>query len=222
MLMLLMVVLLCSGRLESMDKFIFLHILKCAGTTIRFNLLNQHFKNKYIYDANFKIKHYKDYKGIHPFIIENQKYPNNYEKYDIIFGHFKYDKYLHLDRPYITFIRDPIKRIISQYYYHIGYYKRNGMDLDIVELAELMKNHMSYVLGDDLSIYKYIGIVEDFDRSLAELCNILKIKHNKRIIKQRVRKNTITENIPINVIQKLKQINKVDIQLYEYIKNRRI
>ena len=52
-------------------KFIYVHILKTAGTTIRYSLLNTRYRGKCLYDSMFKLKYNKGVKTEHPLIIEN-------------------------------------------------------------------------------------------------------------------------------------------------------
>ena len=153
----------------------------------------------------------------HPLIIDGQKdHPKNKE-YDIIFGHFKHDKYSHRGVPMFSFIRHPVDRIVNQYYYHKGLYERIGKTLSLQEFCEQWKNHMTYVLGDP-SIYKFIGVVEMFDKSLNLMSDILQIPHQRNVIKRRVSGDK--KQIPKKTRKYIEEINSVDMELYHKILNK--
>ncbi len=71
------------------EKFIHVHILKTAGTTIKENFFRPVYKEKCLIDMSFNQKRVTSMK------FEDQSYPNDYENYDVIFGHFKGEKYTH-------------------------------------------------------------------------------------------------------------------------------
>jgi hypothetical protein len=198
-------------------KFVYVHVLKTAGTTLRHTLFERHYKGRYLYDDQFKLKRNKSIKTDAPVIIDGQRYPKDYEKYDVIFGHFKYDKYEHLKRPMFSFIRHPVDRMVSHYHYHKGVYKRKGIDLSLLEFSELWKNHMSYVLGD-ISQYKFIGIAEDFQNSLNRMCDILGVKGPIKIISKRIAIKSKAKNISKKIRKEIEQMNSEDMQLYHRVK----
>lgn len=198
-------------------KFIYVHILKTAGTTIRCGLLDPIYKGRCLYDSMFKIKYYKRNKKIKTdnlLIIENQLYPSvNYKKYDVIFGHFKYDKYEHLNRPTFSFVRHPVSRMISNYYYFKAVYERKGKNISIIEFSEMWKDHMTYILGD-ISKYKFIGTVETFQKSLNEMCSILGISPPKKIISRRVQRKSQANKVSKKIRKKIENMNTKDMELY--------
>ena len=197
------------------DKFVYVHILKCAGTTIRHTFFERHFKNKYLYDSTFKPKNNNITEAAHPVIVDPQPYPKNYKKYNILFGHFKHDKYKHLELPMFSFVRNPVKRVINQYYYHKGFYKRNfGMNLSIIEFAEMWKNHMTYVLGD-IDQYTYIGVVENLEKSLGRMCDIVGVPQPKNIPKKRMFGEG--KSVDKKTRKIIAKINSEDMELYENI-----
>jgi hypothetical protein len=199
---------------ENIEKFIFVHILKCAGTSLNYTLFEPYFKEKFLIDKTYKPK-LNPLVGVTdiPVIIAPQPYPDNYESYDVISGHFRYKKYEHLNRPTFSFIRNPVDRLISHYHYFRGFYRRQGISLKIMDMAELWKNHMTYVLGD-INRYEYIGTVEDFNGSLNKMCEIIGVPKPKEIILKRIQRNY---KVNRKVRSKLEQINSDDMELYENI-----
>ena len=199
------------------DKFVYVHILKTAGTTIRHNLLDTRYKGRWLYDSMFKLKRNDKIITDHPLIIENQLYPSvDYKKYDVIFGHFKYDKYEHLNRPMFSFVRHPVSRMISNYYYFKSSYEKMGKNISLMEFSEMWKDHMTYIL-DDISKYKYIGIVEKFKKSLNEMCDILGISPPKRVLSKRIGIGYKPDKISKRIRKKIEKINMKDMMLYHEV-----
>jgi len=198
-----------------LDKFIYVHILKTAGTTIRYMIFEKFYRNRYLYDSTFKLKQNPEVKNAeHVLIIENQKYPDNYKKYNIFFGHFKHEKYEYLNLPMFSFIRHPVDRIVNQYYYHKGLYEKMGKYFSLMEFCEQWPNHMTDVLGD-YKKYQFIGVVEKFKKSLDMFSDYLGVPRQKKIIKKRVSH----DKKPITKQQRklIEKINSVDMDLYHKI-----
>ena len=91
-----------------LPKFIFIHILKTGGTTFRYNILERFYKGRYLYDGTFKVRNKeinrklkREKKPVMDFSLNN--YPPNYKKSLAIFGHFRIEKYEHLNLPFVTF-----------------------------------------------------------------------------------------------------------------------
>lgn len=200
-------------------KFVYHHVLKTAGTTFRKYILDKHFRGRYCYDDTFKI-HKNEFVTIkeanHPIIFEPQQYPKDYDKHDVIFGHFVWTKYDHLKRPKVVFLRDPVERIISNYFYYEGFYKNKlgRKEYNIFEFMEddLWKNHMSYVLGD-ITKYDFVGIVENYYASIRKFCNFFGIPKPGNIIETRRSKNK--KAVSANIRNKIRDLNIEDQRLYD-------
>lgn len=202
------------------DKFIYVHILKTAGTTLKHAIFERYYKGKYLYDQTFKLIHNPNViNPPHPLIIENQKYPKGYKKYNVFFGHFKYDKYEHLNLPMFSFVRHPVNRIISQYYYHKVLYEKMGKHLSLIEFCEQWPNHMTDVLGDP-SKYEFVGVVEQFKKSLNMMCDKLGVVRVGSILKRRVDKDDMMGKTSNKIKKQIENINSIDMELHEKILNR--
>jgi hypothetical protein len=202
-----------------MRKMIFVHVMKSAGTTMRSALLRI-YGEKLLYDRLYKRELYKnrDHDTKHFVILDNQRYPDRYKKYDAIIGHFKWDKYEHLNWPLVTFLRDPVDRMVSAYYYLQGNYKKLGYNLNIIEFAKLINNQVKYVVGD-LDKYEFIGITEEFDKSFNLMCEKFDLNKISNIQNKRV-SGRGKKLVKRKVREKIRDIIIEDVKLYDEARRR--
>ena len=151
----------------------------------------------------------------------------------VIHGHFRYahllEKY-ELDRniPVITWLRDPVERVISNYFYlHKVLHEAmelvnapldvlNRMERSLIEYAQLSLNcnRMSKFLKDlDLSELRFVGIVEHMEEDLSDLAKLLgwpayeTYFHNTGKDRKMMVGQTIRDEIA--------EFNRQDVELYE-------
>lgn len=211
-------------------KFIFIHIPKTGGTTFRKSVISKlkinHFReNKDKYNLN-KSSWFMDYYNKKINFDPIFKNKNELFKYDVISGHFRASKYSFLKYPLITWVRNPTDRLISHYYNwlykcnHIDSYKdkeklvwydsfKNGMD--IVEFSKAFGNHMSFFFDVDFNLFKFIGILEYYNKSLDHFENIFRVKVSKVNVIYNKFKHPILNNDIRNNISKNQ---KKDFDLY--------
>ncbi len=124
------------------EKLIFLHIPKSAGSTIQTIFKRQYKKDGFFVDGN------------HPNLKVIKEKIMSDDKLQLCFGHmdFGMHAFVEQDYKYATIIRDPIERVISQYYYvkrqtkhHL--YKKAFKDNDFT-LAEYVKSGLSNELNN--------------------------------------------------------------------------
>jgi len=197
----------------NLPKFIFVHILKTGGTTFRHNILEKFYKERYLYDGTFKVRNKKvnkrlkdEKKPVIDFSLNN--FPPNYKNALAIFGHFRIEKYEHLNLPFVTFLRDPIERIISLYFYHKHLYN----NITVREIAKMYENHMTYILGSDLKRLEFIGILEHYNESIEKFCRHFGIAVPERISKKRVSRNK--KKISKEDKRYIRSLNEEDYKLY--------
>jgi len=175
-----------------LPKFIFVHIPKTAGTTFRDNVINKIYGDRALFDKTCKI----DVPTKHKWILQNRRLydfdvtnlPKNYANYDVIHSHFLLEKYKHLNRPFVTFLRDPVERIISHYFFYQvadNLYK----DVSIRDFAKVYANFMSYMLGDDINAVDFIGLTEYFDESLGRFSDQFGVEVPPVVKRSRVNKD---------------------------------
>ena len=156
---------------------------------------------------------------------------------------------LTFDKPfYFTILRDPVKRFISHYhffYYKLGYKGCKGITIDklpeakfeklLADLSNIQVGYLSNIkfnkvvgLDNVLKISKYnlkyefnaFGLVEDMETCLKDLEKklpkwisfsgdfpVLNTSNSKKV------------DLPEEVIEKIKEANQYDIELYEFGKD---
>jgi len=207
-------------------KLVSIHIPKTAGTSFIHSL-----KKQYGHQKVARI----DINGNRTRI---NKTPVNkaylYKNTAVIHGHFTIDLlHNHLSLPHnipaITWLRDPVERVISNYYY---LYKRLDEELNeekkglnilskmrrsLLEYAQDERNcnRMSkFLKGIDLKDLFFIGIVENYDKDIQELGRKLNwsipeiVMHNKT---GKINKSIIDEKTKALI----RSYNKKDQVLYE-------
>lgn len=148
-----------------MKKILFVHIPKTGGITFKTNLLT----------------FYNSRKTLHVYVDE--QFDSDLSKYDLVTGHIQpLRNDITDDRLLVTWIRNPVDRLISLFFYQKYYYESNS-DSDKVshlkkpislyeseiekyvsetENQNQIKHDYFYYL--DVHDFNFIGLYEDFDR----------------------------------------------------------
>lgn len=174
-------------------SFVFIHVPRTAGTTFKKMLKNCGYSGK---GDNKELQNCRK-----RFQFNARKFPdkfrykthvNELRKSRMIQGHTPVAKYYPLlkdTHKFITILRDPIERTISQYDWWIsrgygraadigGVYRQRVLSgqMSVVDLAREMPNAYEILVGNDLNIYNWIGIQEDFENSLQRFSETFGIK----------------------------------------------
>jgi len=201
--------------LTNLPKFISIHIPKAGGVTF-FHILKKIYGKRILHDNAMS--------PLNP-LCPGRLYAKNWGKYHVIHGHFDYSKYEHL--PLITWVRNPIDRVISHYcywkfrrvtaaqrtnnFYHELMIARK---LDIYQFAELLPNVITTFVGEDISKYTFIGIVEEFEHSLKrfkEWSGLEITGYERKNVNVKIPENFI-ENIDR---ERIAQFVKKDMYIYD-------
>ncbi|MBD1381914.1 sulfotransferase family 2 domain-containing protein [Metabacillus arenae] len=210
---------------ENDKTLIYLHIPKTGGQTLKATI-----KRNYPKDKTWRF--HKDGKTAE--LIRKA------DQYICLIGHRNFGIHRYLNKPYtyITMLRDPIDRVISIYYYllrspgHNLYDKVKDISFEDFVLDDKFRRQTEnlqtlFISGKsskELSIAKHnlknyfsvVGIMERFDESLFLMSQEFGWKNinykKKNVTKNRPAKEDFSEKI----IDKLKEKNELDIELYEY------
>ncbi|MCK8817064.1 sulfotransferase family protein [Natroniella sulfidigena] len=228
---------------QELSLLIFMHVPKTAGTTLRTIIQNQ-------YQADEILSHPNQM----PTFAELFKTMSvkQVEKVKCITGHYSYGihKFFERDFTYIIFLRNPIERVISLYYYlkdepaHPNYQMIKelsleefiDLDLDLIQSqTELYQLHHTntqtyYAAGktNDLkqakenlnNYFSVVGITEMFDRSLQLIKEKLNWDNISYSKKLVNKRRPSLDEIPQHIIKKIEDKNKLDLELYHWAKQR--
>lgn len=137
------------------DMLIFLHILKTGGSTLQ-AILQKQYSEWILTNENEKVLNNETIKEL---LIEHK-----IEKVNCLFGHFPYGVHNQFTKPYkyITFLREPVDRVISLYYYikntkeHSMYHALQEVSLQEFIFREdykhLVCNHQTGFLSGEFSL----------------------------------------------------------------------
>ena len=205
-------------------ELISLHIPKTAGTSFR-NILKSVYGDKLV--VRFDINN----KGVK---LNQKSYPSkDLPSAKVIHGHFIFKELTeHFELPddikKITWLRDPVQRVISNYCYLDSRLKtildeeKRGLNIlkkmqrSLTEYArdERNQNRQSKFLeGTDLEAFDFVGITENFENDLENIARVLnwpkipKPIHNNRTPSKK-------KELPEEVLKEIAALNKNDMQLY--------
>lgn len=228
--------------------FLFFHIPKCGGTTLTHELSNFFQPEKQCITAEFI--HYPTY---------HLKKLCNYDEIRSVLAHTIYDPLYKMDRIIImtyddlnkmniksnykiTFVRDPIQRVISHYYFFN--YKQTKIHLlnlpqnefneicsglgsfmcECLGLLNLDNELMEDLIPDRVNEFCFIGCIETYDNDIKELN---KIMHNlfdssynldeANILNANIEKNEFNEFITKELYERIRPFCEKDYILYKYI-----
>lgn len=224
-------------------NLIFLHIPKCAGSTLREIIYRQYPDRQCYYVSSMPDQQQS--------IYEFQGLPRaEREEIRFLTGHGVYGLHSSLvgSTEYITMLRKPIERVISNYYYvarspeHRHYETVTGeKGMSLYEYVssgvnEVLDNQMvrSMTSDDEISGRKllqrakenwdewfgFVGLVERFDESLLlakERYGWGGVFYRKRNV---TRDRPSREDLPERVVDEIEARNRLDTELYEYGKER--
>ena len=218
---------------------IFLHLPKCAGTTLN-RIIEWEYDPMRVFSID-PILFLWSYKKL------NQWPAKRLGRMQVFKGHMPFGIHRRLPQPstYITFLRDPVERVISAYYFARNYLlhpkHRWISKLSLEEYARVSPNHnvqCKYISGrpfvgdhhagdcdeqtleaakENLTRYfSLVGLTERFDEGLA----ILKIMFGWEIAKYanfNVTSGRLKRNsLPSLTVDLIAERNKYDVALYEY------
>ena len=194
-----------------------MHIPKTAGLAFRETLYGQYGKRHVLAVNHIDLRN------------EQQQLRDHYRKrHRVIHGHLFY----HQLRPFqgpgtrlVTWLREPVRRVVSNYYYSITqeFPKRQALDpslrqLSLREFAERprRRNVMSaYLEGIDLEELFFFGLQEHYAEDLSRLGNRLGWALPPEAGQRRINAKTQYTPPDAATLDYIRQLNQEDMALYE-------
>jgi sulfotransferase famil protein len=228
-----------TNTAQSDKALIFLHLPKCGGTTLN-RIIEWEYSPLRIFSID-PVLYLWSYQKL------NRWPASRLAKMQVLKGHMPFGIHRRLPQPftYITFLRDPVERVISAYYFAKNYLlhpKHQWISkLTLEEYVRLSPNHnvqTKYLSGREfvgdyhagdctdemlamakenlVRHFSLVGLTERFDEGLA----ILKIIFGWQISKYA--KFNVTRirlkkaSLPASTVELIKERNRYDVSLYDY------
>lgn len=216
--------------MDSGERIISIHIPKTAGTSFRL-LLQSMLGETNVLRVDYPLLKQR-------LRVNGERSQERALDAPVIHGHFNFkalskEVELPSGAKLITWLRDPVERVISNYYYLKerleDELKEEGKGLNI--LSKMMRSMEEYAAQDinrniqsrfleglDLDDFFFIGLTECFKEDCEQLCQMLKWPHppipevNKTASKRRVSES---------VRSFIRSNNERDVELYERVKRSR-
>lgn len=190
-------------------EFVSLHIPKCGGMSFKEILQN-------MYGETLQ----PDYSGAAPVSLIRDTI--------VVHGHFVLQKYLRMNLGIfcITWIRNPVERIISYYNYWKSIPKHSNPShnyfidnkLTLEEFAEYppIRHELmeGYLEGFDWRHFKFVGILEHFDRDINALAVLLKWKAPIHI--PLLNEGSHDREIPASIRSHIEKTHSTEMEFYNY------
>ena len=153
---------------------------------------------------------------------------------ECITGHFRASKYyaLYPDAKLVTWVRDPVERVISHYYHwlrhptrrHSVCHRLHKENLSLVQFAEIpeMRNlQFRYLDGINVEEFWFVGVQEYFDEMMPLFYKQMRLP-NQFFPAENVNKKNASDKYSIDMETKkyIRELNSKDQELYLFALNK--
>ena len=191
-----------------MLKLVSIHINKTAGTSFE-RILRDNYSKVYrinSHDGNRNRRsNSQDGDKLFDFVPDDT---------DVMHGHFKAHEVCGHGVPVITWVRDPVDRVISNYFYDLRQEKTNLKMMDYLA-DEPNRNKISkFLSGVELEQLLFIGVVEHIYKDISILVDTLNWKSKTIYHANATEYNKVSGD---HLRKSIAFYNKLDVKLYKEI-----
>ncbi|MGQ0335430.1 hypothetical protein [Halomonas elongata] len=204
-----------------MSPLFFVHIPKTAGTSFRLGAEDYFEKDNILYDYGQKspvtasaVKSFlygdkKDFWGFKQACMQHRT--------AMVGGHVNVNRFISLfgvDRT-LTFLRDPLQRMASEYLHFVRNYGFEGSFHDFYS-RPIMHNRQSKMLhGVDVEAIGFLGLTERYSKSLEMINSLYGVEIPHREDNRGKSASELMHEVSEKDVQEFNQFNKQDIVMYE-------
>jgi len=204
-----------QAKPSSTRPFVFVHIPKTAGTSFRLSLIESSIVHcDYGEDSEFTsegvqthIYHVRNFYELKKQILQNNG--------EVLTGHFPMNKFADFApvTRQVTFVREPIKRLISNYNHAVSH---NGYRGNISSFSEKHQNMQSRLLNSlPVELIGQLGITECYAGSIDLINKNLGTKLQVLNKNTRTHAHADERGLDDDAISLIRNHNEQDIRLYE-------
>ena len=226
-----------SLRRDESRLLIFVHIPRTGGTTLARVLTRQ-------YPARDTLRLYDSDFGAELADLT----PARIDRLRLVLGHFYFGAHNFIPKPctYITFLRDPVERIISHFYYvrssPAHYFHEQSRRLNLAAFVEYCSDNdqtrqlagrcgvpsartnptemLEVAKGNLAEHFVAVGITEDFDRSIVLMKRVLGWRHAFYVRENVSRDHPRRDELSREALDAIRGHNELDLDLYQYARER--
>ncbi|SEG54935.1 sulfotransferase family 2 domain-containing protein [Marinobacterium lutimaris] len=208
---------------ESREKpLFFIHIPKTAGTSFRKAAEDYFGFQNVCYDYSASSEETS-------LLVKKHIYPNEdylglqagLSEFGICFlsGHVPVNKYVYLLglRQSITFCREPIQRVISEYNHFVRHNDYEGDLPSFYRKPQFINRQSKMLQGIPLEALGFIGLTEDYEVGLSQLNSFYGMAIESRALNKGRRETDKTYQLPVEQLQEMELLNSQDITLYQRV-----
>jgi hypothetical protein len=219
------------GKLPPVE-LVSVHLPKSAGTAFAYVLAQQYGRGLFMDYGSGRLHPDALGQDMKSWQAEQVRKARQMPRYArVVHGHFwagKYDSVFPRAKK-IVWLRDPVRRIVSNYYYfksrpslphpNVIHRQVHEQNLSLIEFARLseMQNSITrrWLRDNPLSGFDFVGIQEDFAEDIARLGRILGWKSVTVPTENRTQHPEYKrETLDVATLQEIKNLNAADVELY--------
>lgn len=197
---------------------IFVHIPKTAGTSFRI-AANNYYGPEYILND-----YGMESKTTSPEVLEYYYKSTDVEKlraasskYSLITGHYPVARYAEIfaSSPIVTFIREPVSRMISEYF-HLK--NHEGLTLSLKEFyrkEEYCNRQVKLLGGKTIHEIDFVGVTDQYELSLSLFNKKFGAELEFLNMNKGTYKSDILASVPKVDLDEITRLNQEDVHLYE-------